>query len=212
MLIRDQVYQTIKNDIISGVLLPGETINILDISNRMNISAAPIREALNTLGREGLVELLPYRKAVVAAGTAEDAEISWELRLFIEPYAARRAVNNIPEEALLEAQELVKQSMKEPENLSFRLESDRVTHALLRDYANSNALSSVLDSLQVHTMRYRYLARHQSESPETVLLIAREHMEILNAIALRDENLVYFQVYNHVKNSSQRNRFREISE
>lgn len=207
MLIRDQVYHIIKNDIISGQLKPGEVINMLDISNRMNISGAPVREALNMLCRDGLVDMTPYRKAVVASGTAEDAKVSWDLRLFIEPYAARLSVHLVPEEAIEAAREQVRQSMEQPDSLTLSMESDDATHALLYQYANSKALTNVLETLRTNTMRYRYLAKRHETPVGTAQTIAREHMDILDAISLRDENLVYFRVYNHLKNSGIRNKF-----
>ena len=207
MLIRDQVYQILKNDIISGVLKPGEVINMLDISNRMNISGAPVREALNMLCRDGLVDMAPYRKPVVASGTADDAKVSWDLRLFIEPYAARLSVKLVPEEAIAAARDLVLRSMEQPDSLTLSIESDEATHALLYQYANSRSLTSVLETLRTNTMRYRYLSKRHAMPPGTNQTIAREHLDILDAISLRDENLVYFHVFNHLKNSGIRNKF-----
>ena len=207
MLIRDQVYQLLKNEIISGKLKPGEVINMLDISNRMNISGAPVREALNMLCRDGLVDLPPYRKAVVASGTAEDAKVSWDLRLFIEPYAARLSVQLVPEEAIEAARALVRQSLEQPDSLTLSIESDEATHALLYQYANSKSLTSILETLRTGTMRYRYQAKRHQALPGTAQTIAGEHLDILDAIHLRDADLVYFRVYNHVKNSSLRTKF-----
>lgn len=207
MLIRDHVYQSLKSEILSGALKPGETLNILDISRRMNISGAPVREALNMLGSDGLVELSPYKKAVVAVGTEEDARASWELRLFTEPYAARLAVNHIPQEELEAVQRLVQKSMADPENLQLYLESDNATHALLQDHVPSRTLTSVLETLQMHTLRYRYFSQRNKHDPENTAHISQEHLDILDAIAMRDENLVYFRVYNHVRNAWNRNPF-----
>lgn len=59
--LKHQVYKAIKDDIIFGRLRSGEQLNMLELCNRMHISSAPIREALNMLSKEGLVDLTPQQ-------------------------------------------------------------------------------------------------------------------------------------------------------
>ncbi|MEG1773683.1 MAG: GntR family transcriptional regulator [Oscillospiraceae bacterium] len=51
MLLKDRVYQALKNDIILGKFKAGEQLNMLELCGRMNISSAPLREALSMLGQ-----------------------------------------------------------------------------------------------------------------------------------------------------------------
>lgn len=211
-LIRDRVYQQIRGDILNGSLPSGTAIKIQDLSTRLNISGAPIREALNMLERDGLVELAPYRRAIVSTGTAEDYAIAYELRMFIEPFAARLSVHKIPLEAIEEARQAVLLAMDHPEDLSLSTVADSSTHDLLKNYTGSKVLSHVMEALSVNTMRYRYLVWRQSIPQEEQVRMMKEtsteHLQILQALELRDENLAFYNVYNHVKNSAQRNQFK----
>ena len=72
-LIRDRVYDALRKEILMGGFAPGETLNILSISKQMGISCAPIREALNMLNKDGLVELMPYIDVII--GNEEDFQL-----------------------------------------------------------------------------------------------------------------------------------------
>ena len=215
-LIRDRVYHQLREDILDGNLPPGSAIKIQDYSARLNISGAPIREALNMLERDGLVDLTPYRRAIVSTGTAEDYAIAYELRLFIEPYAVRLSVHNIPQEAIDQARQAVLLAMEHPEDLSLSTIADARTHDLLKNYTGSKVLSHVLEALSINAMRYRYLVWRQRTPPEEQIRMMKEtsaeHLQILQALELRDENQAYYYVYNHIKNSAQRNQFRSSDE
>lgn len=57
--VKDQLYEIIKNRILSQEIALGEKINILTLSKELNVSNSPIREALSMLERDGLVEIMP---------------------------------------------------------------------------------------------------------------------------------------------------------
>ena len=96
MLIRDRVYDALRREILSGGFAPGETLNILGLSKQMGVSCAPVREALNMLNKDGLVDLMPYKKASVAMGTDADYKAAFDLRLMLEPYALLQSIDMIP--------------------------------------------------------------------------------------------------------------------
>ncbi|HDK25905.1 MAG TPA: GntR family transcriptional regulator, partial [Candidatus Atribacteria bacterium] len=72
--LKDRVYQNIKLQIIRGNLKPGTRLLEEELSKAMNISRAPIREALNRLEKEGFVTITPRKGAVVAHITAQMIE------------------------------------------------------------------------------------------------------------------------------------------
>ena len=55
----DEVYATLKNEILTGEISPGELLSENEIAKRFSISRTPVREALNKLACEGLTEVLP---------------------------------------------------------------------------------------------------------------------------------------------------------
>lgn len=60
------VYDTLREEILSLVLQPGEPIDEISLADRLSMSRTPIREALVRLAGDGLVTLLPNRSTMVS--------------------------------------------------------------------------------------------------------------------------------------------------
>lgn len=87
----DQVAAVVRSRIYKGELAPGDRITEMALAAEFNVSRAPVREALAVLQKEGMIEALPYRGAVVARLSDRDVEEIRELRIALEGLAARRA-------------------------------------------------------------------------------------------------------------------------
>ncbi len=87
----DQVAAVLRGRIYRGELTPGDRIVETDLSRALNVSRAPVREALAVLEREGMIETLPYKGAVVASLNEQDVLEIRELRTALEGLAARAA-------------------------------------------------------------------------------------------------------------------------
>lgn len=96
-------YEAIKEAIMQMQYKPGERIVIRDVASQIGTSDIPVREALNKLQSENLVEMEPHVgfrvKAVSDKNTFENLEIKYEL----ESIAIRKTAENISEEALEKA-------------------------------------------------------------------------------------------------------------
>src|ERR1700751_4492479 len=71
--------------IISGDIKPGEKLTETGLAERMGISRAPVREALQALSRDGLITVEPRRGARVNRLDAQDAADLYTCRLLLEP-------------------------------------------------------------------------------------------------------------------------------
>jgi DNA-binding GntR family transcriptional regulator len=71
--------------IISGDIKPGEKLTEIGLAERMGISRSPVREALRTLSRDGLITVEPRRGARVNRLDAQDAADLYACRLLLEP-------------------------------------------------------------------------------------------------------------------------------
>ena len=100
MLLRERVYRSIKNDILSGVYHMGERLPVAELANEYGVSKTPVREALNTLQNEGLVTITPRVGYFVAHTTVKDAQDLFDLRLILERASAEVAARNITEQDL----------------------------------------------------------------------------------------------------------------
>lgn len=85
-------YERIKGDILDERLLPRQPLIEAELAAKYGVSKTPVREALLSLAREGLVEMSSFRGGRVRDFTADDAREIYELRELLEPFALRRAV------------------------------------------------------------------------------------------------------------------------
>ena len=86
------VYTTLREEIQSGGLLPGDPLTVIGLAERFGVSAIPVREALRQLEQEGLIEMTPHVSVRVKGVSVEEALWAAELRLALEPMAARAAM------------------------------------------------------------------------------------------------------------------------
>ncbi len=73
--LREQVYEYLRNEMITGGLVPGSTINLNRIAEQLGISKTPLRDALIHLELEGFVTILPRKGVMVNALTLEDVSV-----------------------------------------------------------------------------------------------------------------------------------------
>ena len=96
----DQLASYLRGEIYSGRLRPGERLYEVELCKRLNVSRAPLREAILTLRTDGLVEVRPNRGATVTRFEDDDIREVFTLRQLIEPLGARSAAERQDLEAL----------------------------------------------------------------------------------------------------------------
>ncbi len=216
VLIRDRVYEMLRREILNGGFAPGETLNILSISKQIGVSCAPVREALNLLNKDGLVDLMPYKKAKVAEGSQADYDTAYDMRILLEPYALEKSIDAIPEEELAAMRERLQAMRAEPGTISDFFESDNAFHHMLYSHVDSKLLVSTLDSLRTYAVRYytrRFYAlvdrfRRLSGDPEasegdTIRGEMEEHLAILDAVERRDCAEACRRLKEHISGNSE---------
>ena len=93
--LNDTAYRTIKDDIISCALQPGEDISEGVLSARYRMGKAPIRSAMMRLRQEGLVVSRGRQGNAVSAVTLRDVQEIFQLRLVLEVTAVRLAAGKV---------------------------------------------------------------------------------------------------------------------
>lgn len=89
---QEMAYRFLKQQIVSGHILPGQRIVTSQIAQEIGTSGMPVREALFKLQSEKLVEMTPHVGAVVALTTSEDIVSVLEPLAVLEAYATRMAL------------------------------------------------------------------------------------------------------------------------
>lgn len=112
--LHEQVAQRLRQMLVEGQIAPGAKLNERELSELLQVSRTPLREAIKMLAAEGLVELLPNRGAVVRGPSAREIREAYEVRAELEGLAARLAAERISDRDLVrlrEAQTLFRKSV-----------------------------------------------------------------------------------------------------
>ncbi|ROU04254.1 GntR family transcriptional regulator [Histidinibacterium lentulum] len=89
-LIRHRVFEELRQDILTCGLKPGEELREVELAKRYGVSKSPIRDALQKLEFEGLIEIEPRRGHRVAPIAVGDAEDILEMRAVLEAACLRK--------------------------------------------------------------------------------------------------------------------------
>jgi len=197
LALKDWAYQILKEDILNFRLPPGTVVRIQSLSEELNISRTPIREALLSLEKEGLVHAESRVGFFVTEITRRDLEELYELRAVLESYAVQTAVPYVTEEDLsrLEYEIETCQTAIEHGELEKFLEADTAFHALLLQRAPNSRLTVMMEGFRDFTHRIYYLGLDCVEDIRESLV---EHRKILGAIRQRDSQLAAVLMQDHL--------------
>ncbi|MDX9916224.1 MAG: GntR family transcriptional regulator [Sphaerochaeta sp.] len=95
LTIKDQVYNIIKENILAERYKPGERVSEIVLANELGVSRSPVRSAINELVGEGLLEAKPHHYVRVRKLTEKEIIDVYEMRLLVEQYAIRKAVETL---------------------------------------------------------------------------------------------------------------------
>ncbi len=145
--------------IVEGEIAPGAKLNERALSERLQLSRTPLREAIRTLAAEGLVELLPNRGAVAVQLTPQNVAHTFDLIAGLEALSGELAARHITEAELAEIRalhyEMLAAFTRRDLSAYYRL------NALIHDAINAAARNPVLQrtyctvNAQLQALRFR---------------------------------------------------------
>ena len=91
---RVKIASILRKAIFSGDIKAGEELSLTDISNKLNVSRTPVREAFQILESENLLELRMNKGAIVKCIDDNFFKDYYEVRILLETKAIEKAINN----------------------------------------------------------------------------------------------------------------------
>lgn len=181
----NDVYESLRDAIISGELAPGTRLVIRKIALQLGVSDIPVREALKRLEVEGLVVFKPYAGATVSVPLLRELEEIMEIRGELESFAAASSVDNLTEEDVEELETLLKEMEKCADEGRFwdYSKADRQFHRVLCRRCSNETLIRMLMDLWSQSERARAIFNIMTVSIQASLA---EHKEMLEAVRLKD--------------------------
>ena len=204
--LRERLYETLKEDILLNKYEPGEELQIDKLAREFGVSTTPIREALVRLEGDGLVVSIPNRGVQVAPISLDDVRNLYEVRRLLEPYVAKIAARYCEEGEVEALYEKLVHLIEGPTDLAAYINADLELHELMSQHLRNTLLKDILDQVDQHSIRVRYLAESSAGGlrPEVVELVTREHLKILDAIKKRDEEKAAAATLQHLTNAEAR--------
>jgi DNA-binding GntR family transcriptional regulator len=166
-------------------LPPGSAVSEAMLSERLDIGRTPIREALQRLARERLVQILPRRGVIVSDINVKSQLRLLELRREVERLVARSAARRATAEERTRFTELARgfeQAARGGDDVSF-LRIDREFNELCLRAARNEFAETAMTAMAALSRRFWYLHYKQAaDMPVT----AKLHANIARAIARSD--------------------------
>jgi DNA-binding GntR family transcriptional regulator len=180
-----RVADHLRKAILRGAIEPGERVRQEDIAQQLGASRLPVREALQMLAAEGLVEHEPNKGARVPYRSMHEVDIMYRMREQLEPLALTESVPVISAGTMFRLIE-IQDEIETGVDVNRFLELDREFH--LRTYSGCpiEQLTGTITRLWNSTQYYRR-AFMKLTGPERRWVVNAEHRLLLDAIGRRDE-------------------------
>lgn len=193
----DQLRESIEESIATGQLAPGAHLDEVQLAARFGVSRTPVREALNLLAGEGLVEARPRRGTVVAEVSphrlVEMFEVMGELEAMCARLAARR-MSSAEQQALRAAHEACNAARDAADSDAY-FYANETFHQLIYAGSQNRFLAEQAGALHRKLRPYRRLQLRVRNRLDRSF---EEHAEIVDAICAGDAERVDAQMRSHV--------------
>lgn len=197
--LRDVVFRTLRQGILTGELKPGERLMEIHLANKLGVSRTPIREAIRKLELEGLVTMIPRRGAEVAQITEKSMKDVLEVRKVLDRLSVELACERISEEEkrqLKEACEAFEEAVEEGDYAKIA-KADVVFHDIIVAATGNMRLSQMVNNLAEQMYRYRF--EYIKDKSQHARLV-REHQVIYDGIVEGDQKKALSAIDEHIDN------------
>ncbi|PWE52495.1 hypothetical protein DEM27_30435 [Metarhizobium album] len=178
----NDVYQTLRGEILHGILRPNQALVEAEIAERLNVSRTPVRESMQILASEGLIVSRRRRWFVYEHTRGEIIQI-YEIRAALESYAARLAATRATKEQL-DALEGARPMATAVSLIGLeRIRANEQFHDLIIGAANNPRLAGLIVANRLYAFNYSVEALYSTEHMATS---SEQHAALIDAILARD--------------------------
>jgi DNA-binding GntR family transcriptional regulator len=201
-MLSEDIHQAMRRDIIRCVLEPGGYVSETELCVRYGVGKAPVRIALLRLGQEGLVRSVPRRGYEVAPITVRDVEEVFQMRLMLEPAAARLAIERCSKDelALLRRFDVDARAVDLSEFLGAGMLRNREFHLAIAQFSGNDRLVRTLARLldEAERVLHLWLSR-EGEQAHGILREEGEHSAIVETLMSGDPEAAERALCEHLR-------------
>jgi DNA-binding GntR family transcriptional regulator len=183
--LHEQVAHRLRQMLVENRILPGAKLNERELSEVLNVSRTPLREAIKMLAAEGLVELLPNRGAIAVALTEADVLNTFEVMAGLEAQSGELAAERITAAELAEIKamhfEMLAAYTRRDLPNYYRLNA--AIHNAINAAAKNPVLASTYAQVNARLQALRFRSNQDEEKWKAAV---KEHEQMIEALEARD--------------------------
>jgi GntR family transcriptional regulator, carbon starvation induced regulator len=190
--------QVLREMIFSGDLAPGVRISAEEVAENLGMSPIPVREALRSLASRGLVEAIAHRGFQVRPADRADFAETYQLRMLLDPFAAKLAVPRMNAEAITEldrALDRFERTIRTEDHASYDADH-RAFHFAIYNHCGSRWLLDFEEMLWENSQRYQRISTVIRGTPEDRVA---EHRAIAQACRSGDAEAAMRLIHQHLE-------------
>lgn len=184
----DAVHASLRQAILSSQLRPGERLNMHRLAEQFGVSLTPVRNAIQLLAADGLIEVRPRSGTFVARLSARDVRETFEIRCALECLAAEKAATTMDPAALATLRAILAELNQPIRNEDQRAAHERHNSSFHDHIVEAAANQRLLEAYQGLHAHIKIARIHAGELDWRSRLAQerQEHTAIVDAIAAHD--------------------------
>jgi len=184
-LLTERAYERVRRDIISCAIAPGSEISEAQLCSQYKLGKAGVRVALTKLSHDGLVRAIPRRGYRVVPVTLQDIQDVFELRLMLEPAAARMAAGRVSTQELRTYDDVCRAGYEpgDAKSTTRFLEANKSFHVAIARATGNARLAAAIEHLLDEMTRLLHLGLGLRKGPQDM---QHEHKSLVKALARGD--------------------------
>ncbi|MET8927257.1 GntR family transcriptional regulator [Streptomyces sp. NPDC004623] len=194
---RSAVAGGIKEALAAGDMVPGQRLVEQELSEVFGATRSSVREALQDLAAEGLVELIPRRGARVRVISVEEAVQIAECRALLEGLCARRAAEYASDTVRRELQDIgadMRRAVADGDPDAYSVLNRRL-HERVGEISGQKVAQALLDRMNGQMVRYQFRLALRPGRPAQSL---PQHLAIIDAVVAGDPDAAEAAARAHV--------------
>ena len=205
--LRDVVFNTLRQAILTGELKPGERLMEIHLANKLGVSRTPIREAIRKLELEGLVTMIPRRGAEVAQITEKSMNDVLEVRRAMDALCVELACDRITPEELQDLKKACDtfEAAVKTDDIKQIAQADVALHDIIVQATGNQRLIQLVGKRRVlHSpgeggVQHRYRFEYIKDFSQHERLV-EEHKVIYESIVKKDKETASNMAKVHIDN------------
>ena len=183
--LHEQVAHRLRQMLVENRISPGAKLNERELSEVLNVSRTPLREAIKMLAAEGLVELLPNRGAIAVELTEADVLNTFEVMAGLEAQSGELATQRITDDELNEIKAMHFEMLAAYTRCDlpgyYRLNA--AIHGAINAAAKNPVLIAPYNQVNARLQALRFRSNQDEENWRDAV---REHEQMVAALSARD--------------------------